>query len=92
MYAFDALTYNAGRTPDNIVYRRESSVLKLVDHSRAFGTERQVRLPVGIMLSPAVRDPLESLDRRTLEAALGAWIDEQQVRALLARRDTLMRR
>jgi 3',5'-cyclic AMP phosphodiesterase CpdA len=92
MYAFDALTYNTGRTQDNIVYREESSVVKLIDHGRAFGTGRQLRLPAGIMLSPAVRERFESLDRRTLESALGAWLDERQIRALLARRDTLLRR
>ena len=66
--------------------------MKLIDYGRAFGTERQLRLPAGIMLSPAVRERFESLDRRTLESALGAWLDERQIRALLARRDTLLRR
>jgi hypothetical protein len=92
MYAFDALTFNPGRTRDNIVHRAESSVVKLIDHGRAFGTERQLLLPAELILPPAVRARLESLDRRKLESAVGAWLDAQQIRALLARRDLLLRR
>jgi hypothetical protein len=91
MYAFDALIYNTGRTRDDIVYRPELSVLKLVDHGRTFGTARRVRLADGALTLPAaLEDALASLDRQQIESALGDWIDSGQTRALLARRDSIL--
>src|SRR5690606_19588643 len=44
MHVFDLLIFNTRRTRDDIVYRAERSVLKLIEHSEAFGTERRLRL------------------------------------------------
>jgi hypothetical protein len=91
MLAFDALTENVGRTRENILYRRESSVMKLIDFGRAFGPERSVRLRPGTLtLSPAMRHALSSLDSQTLQSAIGQWVGSRSIRALLERRDSLL--
>ncbi|HEX7082285.1 MAG TPA: metallophosphoesterase [Gammaproteobacteria bacterium] len=91
MRVFDLLTANTGRTGDNILYRRESSVLKLVDHAEAFGAAGRLRLRRGsVELTPALRAALASLDRNTLESAIGQWIDADEIEALLERRDALL--
>ena len=78
MYTFDALTYNIGRTRDNVLYRQEQPLLKLVDHGRAFGAERRVRLPENLPRVPA----------RAAERAHGAGRATPAGRArVLARRE-----
>lgn len=92
MRALDALTANKGRTADDVLYRRESSVLKLVGHGQTFGTER--RAPLGntpLELSPQLRAALASLDANRVRTAIGRWLDARQIDALLDRRDALLR-
>jgi hypothetical protein len=90
MYTFDALTYNVGRTRDNVLYRQEQPLLKLVDHGRAFGTERRARLPANQQFPPALHGALAALDEQGLQTALGRWLDAREIRSLLARRDALL--
>jgi hypothetical protein len=92
MRAFDLLTGNTGRTRDNVIYRREYAVLKLVDHSEAFGPGGgRLRLRRGsLALTPPLRAALASLDGNTLQTTLGRWIDAKRVTALLERRDALL--
>jgi hypothetical protein len=92
MRTFDLLTYNRGRTGDNVIYRNDLSDLVLTDHRNAFGTERA--LPSNIDLTelampPALIAELRKLDAPTLTKALGS-IDARRIRALLARRDQLL--
>jgi hypothetical protein len=93
MRAFDLLTYNPGRTADNVLYRNELTDVVLTDHRNAFGTERA--LPAGLDLAAiempaALIDALRALDEPGLSAALGGRIDARRIRALLARRDQLL--
>jgi hypothetical protein len=93
MRTFDLLTYNRGRTADNVIYRNDFSDLVLTDHRNAFGLERA--LPPGFDLSelalpPALIAELRELDTPTLTEALGSWVDARRIRALLARRDRLL--
>jgi hypothetical protein len=93
MYAFDALIHNTGRTRDTVVLRLEIPDLKLIDHRRAFGTQRALPEVVGQLAStPALVEALAALDEERLEAALGTWLNGAQIRALLARRDALLER
>jgi hypothetical protein len=93
MRTFDLLTYNRGRTGDNVIYRNDLSDLVLTDHRNAFGTERA--LPSNIDLTelampPALIAELRKLDAPTLTKALGPSLDARRIRALLARRDQLL--
>lgn len=94
LYAFDLLTLNAGRSVDNVEYVNDLTDLTSVGHGRAFSTRRA--LPPGfdvstIRMPPLLAARLRDLDREQLQAALGSWLDSRQIRALLARRDQLLR-
>jgi hypothetical protein len=94
MYAFDVLTFNRGRTARNVFYNNELSDLTITDHRLAFGPERSLPPsfdPSRLVLPPLLVDALRVLDEPTLEAALGQWLDARRIRALLARRDRLVR-
>jgi hypothetical protein len=93
MRTFDLLTYNRGRTGDNVIYRNDLSDLVVTDHRNAFSTERA--LPSNIDLTafampPALITELRKLDEPTLTQALGPSVDARRIRALLARRDQLL--
>lgn len=93
MYAFDALTYNIGRTRDNVLYRQEQPLVKLVDYRQAFGAERRARLPDNApAFPPTLHSALAALNEQRLQAALGSWLDARAIRSLLARRDALLAR
>lgn len=94
LYAFDLLTLNAGRTTDNVEYVNDLTDLTSVGHGLAFSTRRT--LPSGfdpgtIRMPPPLVSRLRALDRQTLQAELGAWLDSRQIRALQGRRDQLLR-
>jgi hypothetical protein len=93
MRTFDLLTYNRGRSGENVIYRNDLSDLVLTDYHNAFGTERA--LPSNIDLTalaipPALSAELRKLDAPTLTQAVGPSVDARGIRALLARRDQLL--
>jgi hypothetical protein len=94
MYAFDLLTANGSRSAGNVVLSNDLTDLTIVDEANAFGTERV--LPAAVdprrlaMPQPLVT-ALRALDEQRLDAALGQWLDSAQLRALLARRDQLLK-
>jgi hypothetical protein len=91
MHTFDLLLYNAGRSPQNILFRPERPVLKLTEHDAAFGTERRLLLSEArFRLSPQLKDALETLDAERLAAALGDVLDSRRRRAVLSRRDAIV--
>jgi hypothetical protein len=93
MYTFDALIFNTGRTPDLIAYDPESFQLILLGHERAFSTQRgrpRHLDGVALELSVAWQEALAHLDEENLTAALGDLLSRRQIRALLARRDSLL--
>jgi Calcineurin-like phosphoesterase len=94
MNVFDLLIHNTDRTQGNALFTRDW-MLVLTDHTRAFGTDSKepvllYRNPVE--LPPALAQRLAALDRPTLDAALGRYLNRRQIDALLKRRDALLRR
>jgi len=89
---FDRLIYNTDRTQENILYLPDWRVV-LIDHTRSFrvssGIPEGVR-EVGLEQAPELARRLEELDRGTLNRALGKYIDDRQIRALLQRRDEML--
>ena len=94
MYVFDSLILNTDRTQQNVTFTRDDWMLVLIDHSRAFRLSRNLppdfrNFPIQVGDEMARR--LERLDREMLTEELGEYIDRDQIRALLARRDDLLK-
>lgn len=93
MYAFDALIGNEGRTPETLLFDAKEWYVYVTGHDQAFAAGRawppylKARPP---QPGPELRRRLAALDRRTLEATLGEWIEPRARRALLERRDALL--
>ena len=62
-----------------------------VDFSRAFATDEALRAEGDLVRFPRrALERLRALDRPTLAARLGAWLDERRIAALLERRDRIV--
>lgn len=94
LYVFDALIYNTDRTMQNMTYEEPEWLLRLIDHSRSLGT-RTGRPPylkrMDLKISNELRANLAALDHDTLAAELGTLLTPQEIRALLKRRDRLLK-
>ncbi len=87
---FDELIANSDRNLGNLVISKDWK-LWMIDHTRAFRTQRQVRQPE--QLVKCDRDLLEAmrrLDRRRVAADLGKYLSAAAIDALLARRDQIV--
>ena len=93
MLAFDALLGNDARSVDNLGYGRSLTELRLRDHGAAFRTSTALRSDPNAppKLPPGLRATLASLDERTLAAALKEQLDSREIKAVLARRDAIVR-
>jgi hypothetical protein len=89
--AFDYLIGNR-RTTDYVIFRQEFPTLKLIGHEGAFDTGPAPPVPADLALSAPLEEALAALSRDAFEAALGEWLDGQEIRALLVRRDALLAR
>jgi hypothetical protein len=89
MKMFDQLVANIDRNQGNLLYDADWHLL-LIDHSRAFTAKKDLS---GIA-------PLQSVDRTLwgridaltlsdLQRALGPWLDEDAIKAILVRRDKM---
>jgi hypothetical protein len=94
MYAWDALTLNEGRTLDSFAYTDEDWLLIASDHRRAFG-ERVARpghlADRTLVAGPTLCQRLRALDAKALRAAVGKSLTGKEQKALLARRDAIVR-
>lgn len=93
MYAFDALLFNVDRSLQNIRYDPDSWMLYLVDHSRTFRLDRDRPADlrkVVTQLSPDFAERLRALDSDTLYETLENYVNRDQIRALLQRRDRIL--
>jgi hypothetical protein len=87
MMMFDNLIGNRDRNPGNML-RDAAWHLILVDHSRAFGTG--VEPPHKLRrIDDGYWGRIERLTRDQLDTALGAWLDDNQIKAILDRREKM---
>lgn len=86
MAMFDSLIGNRERNRRNMLRDRAWNLI-LIDHSRAFGTGTELNSPTQIDAGYWAR--IESLTRSQLDAALRTWLDENEIRAILERRDRM---
>lgn len=90
MNAFDVLVHNTDRNRGNVLYDRSWQVW-LIDHSRAFGTERRApRLlsDAKIEVTAPLAAALEKLTAESLQP-LAPYLNPRQIQALLHRAKTL---
>ena len=89
---FDSLIYNTDRHQRNIRITKDWTIV-LIDHSRTFRTEEELREPEQIMLfSRSLLENIAKLDEDTLKDRVGSYLTIFQIRAVLERRDLLLER
>ncbi len=93
MRLFDALILNVDRRPENWLVDNETWNLYLIDHGRAFRTQKS--LPEGFVdkksrISRELYEKLQALDETQLVELFEGLITNAQVKALLARRDLIV--
>ena len=98
-YAFDALIGNQARTPDRYLYDLDASMqargmsLVLSGHGSAFGTTTQLPPQLEVALAktgPEMQSRLRQLDVAGVKSAIGQWVGDREIKALLARRDRIL--
>lgn len=94
MYVFDALIHNEGRTLSRMIYSPDEWRLMLIGHQNAFSTRtglpgylRNIELSIG----SAWRDALVDLSEETIDETFEDLLDRRRRKALLERRDNLLR-
>jgi hypothetical protein len=85
------LTYNTDfRNVRNVLVDPAFRVYA-VDSSRAFRIQRELMAPGDLVrFSRALLARLAALDRATIEARLGRWLEKMQIDGMLARRDLIL--
>ena len=95
MYLFDMLVHKrAGRSQKDIRYTRASGSLVLTGNGDTFGAQRNVppyMRQVPLSLTPGLRMRLAALTEEILQSELGDVLGRRQRRALLARRDSILK-
>ena len=87
MKMFDNLIGNPDRNAGNLLVDDDWNLF-LIDHSRAFITDR--KLPsVMTRVDRELWEKMLTLDEPTLQTVMGKWIDGGAIRALLRRRDAM---
>jgi hypothetical protein len=101
MLAFDSLIANADRTQQNICYTKDWRMI-LIDHSQSFRSSRKHRKNLvygkkGIkqrqLFSTLPRvfvEKIKSLNFDSIKKALGSYLKDKEIEAILARKDLLL--
>jgi hypothetical protein len=88
MKLFDDLIGNPDNNKGNMLVDGAWN-LYLIDHSRSFMEDRNM-LPQKLdHVETALWDKIMALDEPALKSTLGAWLNEKQIKAMLARRDRM---
>jgi hypothetical protein len=94
MYLFDMLAHKVGRSQKDIRYTRAGGSVVLTSNGEAFGTQRNLprsMRQVPLTLTPGLRKRLAALTEEILQTELGDVLGKRQRRALLARRDAILK-
>jgi hypothetical protein len=88
---FDQLIYNTDRNQGNILITHDWQ-LWMIDHSRAFRTQRELmKVETLTRIDAPLLAALRGLDRKKLTAEVGAFLRTEELDALLARRDLIVK-
>jgi hypothetical protein len=89
---FDELIYNVDRNLGNLLITKDWRVWA-IDHTRAFRMQARLRKPENVTrCDRQVFERLKQLDRAGLERELRGLVDSGRIRALLSRRDAIVKR
>jgi hypothetical protein len=92
MRLFDQLIGNVDRNMGNILYTKDWR-LWAIDHTRAFRKNTELKTPSHVTrCDRQVFERLKTLDRDTLKRQIGKWLDDGQIKSLLARRDLIVKK
>jgi hypothetical protein len=92
MYLFDELISNVDRNQGNIIYTKDWR-LWLIDHTRAFRKNTELKTPARLTrCERQVFERLKALDRDTLKGEVGRYLDDGQIKTVLARRDAIVKK
>ena len=87
---FDQLIYNIDRNVGNLLIAKDWR-LWAIDHTRAFRKFKALSTPTYITgCDRAVFERLKALDRNGLDREVGQFLDGDQIKAILARRDAIV--
>jgi hypothetical protein len=90
MRLFDQLIYNTDRNLGNMLIGNDWRLWP-IDHTRAFRKHTTLKTPAQITrCDRAVFERMKTLDRDQLKRDLGAYLDDGQIKAILARRDAIV--
>jgi len=90
MRLFDQLISNVDRNVGNIMYTKDWRLWP-IDHTRAFRKNTELKTPAhALRCDRTVFERLKALDRATLKREVGKWLDDAQIKSLLARRDAIV--
>ncbi len=90
---FDALIGNPGREDEDRLWVRRDRKVALVDHERAFAVTADVNASLLCgYLDPDFRLAIQSLQADELLAGLSKYLSDEQIKALLARKDLIFER
>ena len=84
---FDVLIGYRDRDPGNMLHDADWHLI-LIDHSRAFGDGTEIPHKLN-RIDLRLWSRIESLTRNQLDAALGAWLDDAEIKAILDRREKM---
>jgi hypothetical protein len=91
---FDELIYNTDRNRGNLLVDPGWRIW-IIDHTRAFRTDRRLRDP-GLLsrmrLDASLLASLHELTRESLERCCGAYLTSEEMKGVLARRDGIVAR
>jgi hypothetical protein len=87
MLMFDNLIRNIDRNAGNILIGRPGDLI-LIDHSRAFTTDKKLQNKVE-RVDAELWERMQTLTRENLARAVGQWLDEDAIAAIIARRDAM---
>jgi hypothetical protein len=87
MQMFDNLIRNIDRNAGNILIGQPGDVI-LIDHSRAFTTDGKLQNKME-RVDADLWERMQTLNRENLMRALGGWLDEDAIAAIIMRRDSM---
>ena len=92
MRLFDQLIYNTDRNLGNMLIGKDWR-LWAIDHTRAFRKHTTLKSPAYVSrCDREVFQRLKALDRDLLKRELGKYLDDGQIKGILARRDAIVQR
>ncbi len=95
MYVFDILLHNKGRERNSMRYRADDMRLMLTENRNILGAERGIPRylkSVAVSIPADLRSKFQAMNAQMLEELLGDVLDVKRRKAILSRRDALLKK